>query len=97
MLFYHYFAFKIFNESAITKGLGRCHDAPCIVNDGRPTVPYFFWLRGAIQKKSGVCGFCNVKAYEFQIQVFIHAEGHQVRPEHKPFYLGKLREGHLEI
>ena len=42
MLFYYSFAFKSFNESAVTEGLRRCHDAPCIVNDGRPK---FFFSR----------------------------------------------------
>ena len=77
MLFYHSFAFKNLNESATTKGLRQCHDDPCIVDDGRSTFPYFL-LMGAIQKKSGVCGFRNVKAYEFLIQIFIHGP-HQGR------------------
>ena len=38
----------------------------------------FFWGGGnaafmaGLKKKSGVSGFCNVKAYKFPIQVFIH-------------------------
>ena len=62
----HSFAFNNLNESAITKGLRRCNDAPCIVMycDGRPTFAYFLGGNVAFmaryQKKSGVFGFYNV-------------------------------------
>ena len=44
IFFYHSFDFKNFNEWSITKGLKRCHSAPCIVNDGWPAFPSFLFL-----------------------------------------------------
>ena len=67
-IFYHSAAFKNFNERAITKGLRRCHNAPCIVNDGWPKFPSSFCFWAEIRR----LWFFNVKAKEFLIQVFIH-------------------------
>ena len=66
MLFYHCFHFKNFVESAKTKGLRQCHDAPCIVNDGQPTFPYFFVSGAPFRRKAAFVGFPMLKHKSFQ-------------------------------
>ena len=44
------------------KGLRRCHDAPCIVNDGRPTFPSFLFL----SRNAAFVVFAMLKHRSFQ-------------------------------
>ena len=62
-VFLPFFAFKNFIESAVTKGLRRCHDAPCIVSDGRPAFPFLcVWSYSEEKLRLFVFFFCNDKA-----------------------------------
>ena len=66
MLLCHSFAFKSFTESAIMKGLRQCHDTPCIVNDSRPTFPYFFVNGALYRRKAAFVIFPMFKHNSFQ-------------------------------